>query len=64
MGSYICRTWPRYLEHFAGAMPHANLVALLPSIPLEWGQLAVENICKTCCSFYRHHYIITKKNEV
>jgi hypothetical protein len=53
-----------YLEHFAGTMPHANLVALLPSIPLEWSQLAVENIHKTCCSFYSRHYILTKKDEV
>jgi hypothetical protein len=43
-------------------MPHANLDALCASIALEWDQLVVEYIRRTCCSFCRCQYGITMKN--
>ncbi len=44
------------------ATPHANLVALRPSIAMEWDQLAAVKIRRTCRCFRRRRKAIAEKN--
>jgi hypothetical protein len=46
------------------ALPHRNFSVLHLSIAGEWDPLAAECIRKTCHSFRRLRYAVTKKNEV
>jgi hypothetical protein len=46
------------------ATPNVNLAALRLSVTADWDRLAVDYICKTCCSFRRSLEAVIVQNGV